>query len=698
MTRVTRLMVCAALLAGGAGTLAPAARAATLAAGQRYVGVQQAFLREDFDVVVSLAQSFLLEHPQAPEVPRVWLWLALSLDKMERPAEALQELTNLKNRLPAGDPLWAEVLFWEGDVSRRAYQVPRARAAYQQLLDRYKDSTWALQARLGIGLVDLHQERFDQAIKHFREVVRQQPDSPAATDARLFEGLCQLRLKKYDEAARLLEPMLGHLTEPATVAQAAFYLGESLTGLERYEDAAAAYERAVDAPVATRWTGPALFGLGWSQFRAGRCGESADSFARYLSEGAAEHRTEAMFARASCLLKLDREREALALFERILSAGGQHTLAVESGLIVVDAYRRQGRTVLAKELLGSLLRRPMDAVARGHIQLRLGSIALEEGNAAKAQALYKTAAEVSDPSIKQAALSGLADVSMYLGDQAEARTLYERTAKMDPNSSQASYAAYQLGRMAMQHSQYADAIASFRQLAAGAGSLAEDAKLALALAYLNSNQPQQARELLQEIRRTQARTPLAARAGYYLALVELDARNDDAAERLCEETIARAGHTEEALDARLLLVELMTQRDGAPAAMRRLRGMYAGAGLPRRHRGRLAKRLGDLARSEGAYRDAYIWYDEAANLLPALRNEAVYRIASCYEEGGDLEMAMQWYQQIDEAPWRVRGQMALAKLYERQDRPAEAGKIYRALVKEGVPEAKVAEERLADLR
>jgi len=180
--------------------------------------------------------------------------------------------------------------------------------------------------------------------------------------------------------------------------------------------------------------------------------------------------------------------------------------------------------------------------------------------------------------------------------------------------------------------------------------------------------------------------------------VELDAGHDDAAERLCEETIARAGHTEEALDARLLLIEIMTQRDGAPAAMRRLRGMYALAGLSPRHRGRLAKRLGDLARGEQAYREAYIWYDEAASLLPALRNEAVYRIASCYEEGGDIELAMHWYRQIDEAPWRVRGQMAVAKLLERQDRLAEAGTIYRALMKEGVPEAKVAEERLADLR
>jgi len=117
-----------------------------------YLTVQQAFLQEDFPQVTMLAQNFLAQTPEAPEMPRVWLWLALSLDKLERANEALRELDRLKARLAPDDPLWAELLFWEGDISRRAIQMVRARLAYQRLIERHPTTTWAAQAQLGMGL------------------------------------------------------------------------------------------------------------------------------------------------------------------------------------------------------------------------------------------------------------------------------------------------------------------------------------------------------------------------------------------------------------------------------------------------------------------------------------------------------------------------------------------------------------------
>src|SRR3989338_3568761 len=91
-----------------------------------YPDVQRAFLQEDFLAVTQLAQTFLLQSPEAPEAPRVRLWLALSYDQLSQANEALQELDQLKRRLRSKDPAWPEVLFWGGDISRRALQMPRA--------------------------------------------------------------------------------------------------------------------------------------------------------------------------------------------------------------------------------------------------------------------------------------------------------------------------------------------------------------------------------------------------------------------------------------------------------------------------------------------------------------------------------------------------------------------------------------------
>jgi tetratricopeptide (TPR) repeat protein len=675
-----------------------------------YAAVQSAFLREEFELVPPLAQAFISHNPDAPEISRVWVWLALSLDRLQRSSEALNELDRLKSRLASGDPLWSEVLFWEGDVSRRAFQMVRAKLAYQRLLERYPDSTWVAQAQLGLGLIALHQQAFESAIGYFQEVASRQPGSPAALDALLFEGLCHLQLRHFAEAAAIVEPLLGQLHEPGVIAQAAFYLGESFSALGRYEDAVQAYHRAIASSPTLQWRQPALFGLGWAHYQTNRCEESVRAFERYLTEGTADHRTEALFAQGSCLLRLEREREALLRFEQIVSSEPTHPLAVESALIIADAYRRRERFTLAKELLHTLLRHRLDPVSHAKIQLRLGTIALEQGNAAQAKTILSLAAQSKEPSIRQAALSGLGDVQMFLGEFANAQRYYEEsthaaerppavgaTGEISPSLS--DYATYQVGRIRLQMGAFDEAIAIFQRLTASEdAALADDARLALVITYLNQREEGLARSLLATIRRQRPTALVAARGAYYEALLALRDGDELAVQRLCQEAIAKAPQTDEAFEARLLLADLRGRVSSTREVTQELQQVYASERLPRAQRAKLAMRLGDLARAQRAYAEAIRWYDETMTQLPALRGEALYRAASCYEEAGDIEIAMHWYQQIDQPPWHVRGQLAAAKLLERQDRSAEAEMVYERLAQEPIPEAKLVEERLAALR
>ncbi|MBI4340655.1 MAG: tetratricopeptide repeat protein [Candidatus Omnitrophica bacterium] len=679
---------------------APAASfGATIEQVSGYAAVQRAFLREEFQQAVGLAQSFILNNPAEPDVPRVWLWLVLSLDKLQQPSEALRELNRLKNRLAPGDPLWPEALYWEGDISRRALQVIRARMAFQRVLERYPDSSWALQARLGIGLVDLHQQAFEAAIASFRHVALQQPDSPAAKDARRFEGICQLQLKRFPEAEAIFHPLLEQMKDPVNVAQTAFYLGEALSGQGKFADAMPIYERAAEITEAPQWSRPAQFGLGWAYYRLGRCEESVKVFERFLRGTTTDYQTEAWFAQGSCLTKLGRDDEALSSFERILSRSPNHPLAVESGVIIADAYRRQGRSAMADELLHRLLERRPEPGIRAQVQLRLASIALENGNAAQARTLYQMAREAPDAATQQAAVSGLGDVQLFLGDVSGARQAYEEVARRMAGSALAHYAAYQLGRIAMQARQFEDAAAIFERLAVSAeDEIADDARFAGALTALSQSDEAGALAILESVRRKQPGRVAAARAAYYLALIALNSGDDAEAKALCQDTIAKAPLTEEAIDARLLTADLIARQDSVADAVRWLQRAYVAAKLPRRHRAKLAKRLGDLARGQRAYAEAMLWYDEAAELLPSLRGESIYQIAACYEEAGDAELAMAWYRQVQQEPWRIRGQMALAKLLERGARFAEAERIYQQLARESIPEAAVAAERLAAVR
>ena len=664
-----------------------------------YTEIQSAFLREDFQSVTTLAQAFLVEQAQVPETSRVRIWLALSLDRLQRPAEALQTLDLLRAGLAPDDPLWAEVLYWEGDVSRRTVQMIRAKLAFQRLLERYPDSTWAPMAQLEMGLIYAHQQAFELARQRFHQLALQKAGSPLALDALLYEGFCNLRLKRFQETVNLLQPLLERLEDPRMASQAAFYLGEGLTGLERYVDAVAAYRRAITSAEASTWSRLAIFGVGWAGFRAGRCDESIEAFERYLSFPVPDHRTEALFAQASCLSQVGREREALPLFRQIVERDPDHPLALESGLILVDAYRQQERFTPAKQLLHTLLRRRLDAKGRAHLQLRLGAIALDQGNAAQAYTVYQLAVSSADPTVRQAALSGLGDIHVFLGNLSEAQQLYEEAVKRLEHTPVAMRATYQLGRIHLQRRAFEQAAAIFRWLAErGPPGLKEESRLALALTSFNQGETDAAHAELEALRRLRPGSAVAARAANYVALVMLEWGDEEAAERLCRDTIAGAPRAEEAVDARLLLADLLARRTSVRDAMEWLSASAVSASMPWRHRARIAKRVGDFAREEGAYVEAIRWYDGAMNLLPSLRGEATYRIASCFEDGGDHDLAMRWYQAVPQPPWNVRGQLSLAKLLERHDRLTEAKALYELLANAPIPEAGAVRERLAALR
>ncbi len=662
-----------------------------------YPEVQRAFLQEDFMAVTQLAQTFLLRSPDALEAPRVWLWLILSYDRLSQVNEALQALDQLKKRLRSKDPVWPEVLFWEGDISRRALQMPRAKAAYGRLLKQSPDSTWAAQAELGMGLIALHHQEFAAAIPYFRAVAAHGGETAAVQDARLFEGICRLQLKQYDEATALFEQLLASLRDPNVMAQAAFYLGESYSGLERYHDAATAYQRAVEAAAkGSQWRRSAQFGLGWAYYRANRCEESVHAFQAYLSQPAVDHRTEALFAQGSCLVRLGQEDTALSSFEEIVSRDPDHSLGLESAFVIVDAYRRDGRFMPAKELLHDFLKRKITPTARSQIQLRLGAIALEQGNALQARTVFTLATEDADQTIRQSALSGLGDVQLFFGNFLEARRLYEQAVAAAVNTPVADRASFQLGRVHLQLGSFKDAEEIFRRLAANNDTgLGDDAKLALVITYLNEREETKVRGVLDAIQKDKPGSVLAARAAYYEALLALGQDDVESAKRFCHGLISKAPSMDEAFEARLLLTDL-EMRDSSPkTALASLRRLYSGERLPLSQRAKVAKRIGDLLRDQAKYPDAIRWYEEALELLPAMSGEVVYRIASCYEEAGDLEVAVGWYQKIHQAPWQVRGRLAAAKLLERLDRPAQARAIYEILAKEPIPEAKLVRERLA---
>lgn len=718
-----RAIVTVIVWAVGMSAAVGAAAEAEPSAASSYQTVQAAFLQEEFGRVTELAQPVLAVAPMDADAVQIWLWHALSLERLQRSHEALAVLDRLQQQLtrpsdqpplPWRDRYLPETLFWKGEMNRRALKPIPARHAYQRIIEEFPESPWRAKAHRGLGLVLMQQQAYRQARDHLREAAQRSPTQTGVAELRLLEGLCELQLQHFTEAAAILRVVVAQSPlDDALRVQALFALGEAFTGLRQFEQATQAYQHVRELAAGSPWASLASFGIGWAAFQQGRCAESLAAFADDAHTAQTPLRTdewalqppvtvvERLFAEGGCLMDLGRIDEAYHRFETVRRLDPEHALAIDAALRMADILRHQRRDAQAAAVLESVVYQAFDPVQVAHANLALGQLALDAADAPGARAYWLEVISIPDQELRQAARNGLGDAAQQLEELEEAAQWYRDSIHIAAATPHGLYATYQLGRLKAQAGASAEATEIFRRLLAHAdGSLQAEARLALAAVYISQAQHDLARVELEHVRTQHPASPYAGRASYYLALIA--ASNSDAAQvvSLCREAIDHAPDSEEALEARLLQADVMAQflsPDEAQAALQAaLHGTDgAAATLPAAHRGRIAWKLAELASHRHAYADAIRGYEQAWELLPSARGELTYRIASCYEQAGDLQQALHRYRQIEQTPWATRGQLAAAKLMERDGQWQDARQIYERMTQQEIPEAKIAQERLA---
>ncbi|MBI2093999.1 MAG: tetratricopeptide repeat protein [Candidatus Omnitrophica bacterium] len=521
-----------------------------------YLAIQRVFLQEDFSETNRLSEAFLSRYPDAPGATRVALWRILSLDRIGEKQQALAKIRLLMERLPQTDALWSEAVFWDGEISRRSQETARAARAYRRLLEKSANSQWTSQARMGLGLVCIQEQEFEKAQEHFRKVSTDRKATPLGQEAQVLEGLCLLRLRKFQEAASFLEPLMGSLQQANLRAQAFCYLGESFSGLKDFAQALTHYRAALES-TDSPWEAVAQFGVGWSAAELNRCQESVEAFDRYFSLRLKERRAEALFIQGRCLLQLGKEREGIWRLKQMSSEFPGHPLALESGLIVSERYRLERRWDLAKQSLHALLRQHPEGRRRAKVLVSLGRLALDQTNVAEARTVLQLAAKTDELAVKQEALSGLAEIQVFLGNFQAAEDLYEEAMWLDEESAAAVAAAYRVARLRLDMNDANGAIAILQRLESTAqGRLKEDAQIGLVAAYLAQRKDMLAKEIIRKIYAEKPSQMMSGRVAYYEALLTLGEGNELLASQFCRDATLWAIHTEEGFEAKLLLIEM----------------------------------------------------------------------------------------------------------------------------------------------
>ncbi len=138
-----------------------------------------------FDDLVAQAQDFAVRYPNSSELPEVRFHLALALKKLNRNAEALQQVLALlkeQEGRPGQNPeVWA---YWQqragNEIGNQLYlegDYGDALAVYLALTQLDNQITWQLPVAYQIGLTYEHLAQPEKALNSYADILRRAPEA-----------------------------------------------------------------------------------------------------------------------------------------------------------------------------------------------------------------------------------------------------------------------------------------------------------------------------------------------------------------------------------------------------------------------------------------------------------------------------------------------------------------------------------------
>ena len=333
---------------------------------------------------------------------------------------------------------------------------------YRLLLDRAPDSPLADEAAYRLGYLLQQRGDFAEAARRFGKLAADRPASPLAPRALFAAAYCHQKLEQHAEAARDWAAVAERYPTNALAEEALYQRAVSEVRLRRGTDALEAFRRLIETHPRTEFATDARYWRGVLLVETGRVEDAESELRACLSANPrVELRREAEFALALALQKQGsdaeasklllplaasplRERFTPALLEwlaearlrekdpagalevtRMLVTNQESENALQAGWqIAGEAHLAQG----AKGEARAAFQKAVDAEARtprgARAALRLGELALGDGDAAGALKYYELAAEQSRSdellAVRAEAYAGLGRASQAAGHPADA--------------------------------------------------------------------------------------------------------------------------------------------------------------------------------------------------------------------------------------------------------------------------------------
>lgn len=467
------------------------------------------------------------------------LGLARALEKLKQCDEAERLLAAVAGKTDS--PLADAAQFHLGALQYGMSRYEQALKSFAAFEDRFANSPWHPNAKLGHGLTLLKLDRPAEACRDFDAVLAGKASGNALMQQAL-QGKIQaaLQSRDYAEVDRQTKAFETRFPQSPLLCEARRMLARSLVERKQYEQASTLLESLVSAEAKDSRDLESRYLLALSYDGLGRYEQALAALLPVLDAAEGQLKADAQLAHGSLLLSLKKYSEAIAPLETFLATKPARDDEVKALGELAICYARAGQLDKAKKLLAEIMRKhPGHAILPPIIE-RLAEAAYDANDPAWSAELSRhlTAGAGSSEYAVKGQL-GLGWSQYKEGKLAEAAASFENVLKANPPAPIAAEAAMargcileKLGQRESALAMYALVVERFPDSQQHEEALASAAQLRHLL-----GQESQAALLYEQLRAKGPQSRFWANAVCRLAQRAFDTQQYDAARNLIAEVL-----------------------------------------------------------------------------------------------------------------------------------------------------------------
>ncbi|MEM6471834.1 MAG: tetratricopeptide repeat protein [Planctomycetota bacterium] len=578
---------------------------------------------------IEIGEAAFKEAPEDALAPRALYNAAFSALQLGQNEKAGELATTFLSRFRS-DPLAADVQFIEAESQLMRGQVEAASKIYQSLLrsadrDALQRPLWALRAALTLN-----------------------------------------RLRKPEDAIRVLKSEYKSFAQPAQRAEAQFLVGQAHLQASRAGDAAVSFGRAVSADPnwprrseAMLLRGTAALADGqtdvaketWTQMLSSKADEAMADQARYklaqLASSNGQHadavryyeqilssrrdpglRPYALYGRGWSLMQQENHEAAIEPLSTLLSETPDHPLADDALVARGVSKRATGDLKSARSDLEAFVKGDVTGINLGHALYELALIDQKEDDPTQAaKRLKQLIRDVPGYPAMDKVRYELGWSLRAAGDAGAASKEFEMLLAENPDANYAGDSAYFVGQEAYQREDWTTAAKYFRLAAdtTGDDALSEKSLYRLGWSHYKTGELERAENAFAEQSRKHPDRKLA-----------IDAR------MMVGECLFKQAEYEQALAAYSVGRRQIQRRNEDSKSIR--------DAAERQVRELILLHGGQSAAQLKRWDEAIGWYEELKDRFPATayRPQVFYETGFAYQQKGDQESAIQYFNQVAE--------------------------------------------------